>query len=161
MLSSSSISPPTRIFYRLDNWEDDSRRRRRLVVNPFGSSHPEAVLHSPAPPLSAPSPQPPPLAVDSGALNLRPQSEEQSRKEEEEFIAGTEERNMRKASVESSLQPPPTPSSASIPASPLILTEPGLAFGIASAHQDAFAFGQLEPSLNGEFDHHFSLFQSI
>ncbi|KAL3320339.1 hypothetical protein Ciccas_000979 [Cichlidogyrus casuarinus] len=26
-------------FFRLDSWEDDSRRRRRLVPNPIGSSH--------------------------------------------------------------------------------------------------------------------------
>ncbi|XP_055330476.1 neurobeachin-like [Paramacrobiotus metropolitanus] len=33
-------------FWRLDNWEDDCRRRRRLVPNPYGSNHPEAVLRS-------------------------------------------------------------------------------------------------------------------
>ncbi|KAF7257255.1 hypothetical protein EG68_05654, partial [Paragonimus skrjabini miyazakii] len=32
-------------FYRLDNWEDDSRRRRRLSPNPHGSTHPYAVLN--------------------------------------------------------------------------------------------------------------------
>ncbi|XP_059351407.1 neurobeachin-like isoform X3 [Daphnia carinata] len=31
-------------FWRLDAWEDDSRRRKRMVRNPFGSSHPEATL---------------------------------------------------------------------------------------------------------------------
>merc|ERR1719239_20664 len=31
-------------FWKLDVWEDDSRRRRRLVRNPLGSSHPEATL---------------------------------------------------------------------------------------------------------------------
>uniref|UniRef100_A0A0X3PXG3 Neurobeachin n=1 Tax=Schistocephalus solidus TaxID=70667 RepID=A0A0X3PXG3_SCHSO len=36
--------PPKPAFFRLDSWEDDSRRRRRLVLNPFGTSHPEAVL---------------------------------------------------------------------------------------------------------------------
>ncbi|BHF59417.1 protein kinase A binding [Sparganum proliferum] len=36
--------PPKPTFFRLDSWEDDSRRRRRLVLNPFGTSHPEAVL---------------------------------------------------------------------------------------------------------------------
>jgi hypothetical protein len=30
----------------LDNWEDDTRRRRRLVKNPNGSSHPGAILKS-------------------------------------------------------------------------------------------------------------------
>ncbi|XP_039468874.1 lipopolysaccharide-responsive and beige-like anchor protein isoform X3 [Oreochromis aureus] len=39
----SSISRP-RDFWRLDYWEDDSRRRRRCVRNPFGSSHSEATL---------------------------------------------------------------------------------------------------------------------
>ena len=28
----------------MDTWEDDTRRRRRLVHNPLGSSHPEATL---------------------------------------------------------------------------------------------------------------------
>lgn len=31
-------------FWRLDSWEDDSRRRRRMIKNPQGSSHPEATL---------------------------------------------------------------------------------------------------------------------
>ncbi|KAH9514227.1 hypothetical protein Btru_028430 [Bulinus truncatus] len=31
-------------FWKLDIWEDDSRRRRRMVRNPLGSSHPEATL---------------------------------------------------------------------------------------------------------------------
>ncbi|XP_059162921.1 neurobeachin-like isoform X4 [Physella acuta] len=31
-------------FWKLDIWEDDSRRRRRMVKNPLGSSHPEATL---------------------------------------------------------------------------------------------------------------------
>lgn len=35
-----------RIYWKLDNWEDDMRRRRRLVKNPTGSSHSEAVLKS-------------------------------------------------------------------------------------------------------------------
>uniref|UniRef100_A0A8C9V1S1 LPS-responsive vesicle trafficking, beach and anchor containing n=1 Tax=Scleropages formosus TaxID=113540 RepID=A0A8C9V1S1_SCLFO len=40
---SSALSRP-RHFWRLDSWEDDLRRRRRFVRNPFGSSHPEATL---------------------------------------------------------------------------------------------------------------------
>lgn len=31
-------------FWKLDVWEDDSRRRRRMVPNPRGSTHPEAAL---------------------------------------------------------------------------------------------------------------------
>ena len=31
-------------FYKIDTWEDNLRRRRRLVMNSLGSSHPEAVL---------------------------------------------------------------------------------------------------------------------
>ncbi|KAF4532521.1 hypothetical protein B566_EDAN010813 [Ephemera danica] len=31
-------------FWKLDVWEDDARRRKRLVHNPLGSSHPEATL---------------------------------------------------------------------------------------------------------------------
>ncbi|CAF0718488.1 unnamed protein product [Brachionus calyciflorus] len=33
-------------FWKLDNWEDDMRRRRRFVKNPNGTSHSEAVLKS-------------------------------------------------------------------------------------------------------------------
>jgi hypothetical protein len=33
-------------YWKLDSWEDDSRRRRRFVKNPNGSSHPEATLKS-------------------------------------------------------------------------------------------------------------------
>uniref|UniRef100_A0A8C5DJA5 LPS-responsive vesicle trafficking, beach and anchor containing n=1 Tax=Gouania willdenowi TaxID=441366 RepID=A0A8C5DJA5_GOUWI len=39
----SSGSRP-REFWRLDYWEDDLRRRRRFIRNPFGSSHSEATL---------------------------------------------------------------------------------------------------------------------
>lgn len=31
-------------FWKLDAWEDDARRRKRLVHNPRGSSHPQATL---------------------------------------------------------------------------------------------------------------------
>lgn len=31
-------------FWKLDAWEDDARRRKRLVLNPRGSSHPQATL---------------------------------------------------------------------------------------------------------------------
>ncbi|CAD5217413.1 unnamed protein product [Bursaphelenchus okinawaensis] len=31
-------------FWRLDPWEDDSRRRKRFVPNIFGTTHPEAVV---------------------------------------------------------------------------------------------------------------------
>jgi len=31
-------------FWRLDVWEDDSRRRRRFIKNPIGSTHPDAAL---------------------------------------------------------------------------------------------------------------------
>ncbi|XP_032419733.1 lipopolysaccharide-responsive and beige-like anchor protein isoform X1 [Xiphophorus hellerii] len=44
---SSSVSRP-REFWRLDYWEDDLRRRRRFVRNPFGSSHSEAALKAAA-----------------------------------------------------------------------------------------------------------------
>ncbi|XP_050926223.1 LOW QUALITY PROTEIN: lipopolysaccharide-responsive and beige-like anchor protein [Lates calcarifer] len=39
----SSKSRP-REFWRLDYWEDDLRRRRRFIRNPFGSTHSEATL---------------------------------------------------------------------------------------------------------------------
>ncbi|EUB57642.1 Neurobeachin [Echinococcus granulosus] len=128
--------PPIRIFYRLDTWEDDSRRRRRLVINPFGSSHPEATLHSSPPPVPAP---PPTLAIDSTALNLLPQSEQQQHQEEMTAGGGDTQRG----SVDS-LQPPSTPSAYS----PLTLTEASLAPGLVSTHQDVFTFGQLEPAAN-------------
>ena len=31
-------------FYKLDMWQDGSRRRMRFVKNEYGSSHPEATL---------------------------------------------------------------------------------------------------------------------
>jgi hypothetical protein len=34
------------IFWKLDAWEDDARRRKRLVQNPRGSAHLEATLES-------------------------------------------------------------------------------------------------------------------
>ncbi|KAM4585354.1 lipopolysaccharide-responsive and beige-like anchor protein isoform 3-T3 [Odontesthes bonariensis] len=43
----SSISRPKE-FWRLDCWEDDLRRRRRFIRNPFGSSHSEATLRAAA-----------------------------------------------------------------------------------------------------------------
>ncbi|XP_034543688.1 lipopolysaccharide-responsive and beige-like anchor protein isoform X2 [Notolabrus celidotus] len=43
----SSKSRP-REFWRLDYWEDDLRRRRRFIRNPFGSSHSEATLKAAA-----------------------------------------------------------------------------------------------------------------
>ena len=33
-----------RDFWKMDSWEDDSRRRRRLVKDAHGSTHPEATL---------------------------------------------------------------------------------------------------------------------
>ncbi|KAJ8403599.1 hypothetical protein AAFF_G00349250 [Aldrovandia affinis] len=43
----SALSRP-REFWRLDYWEDDLRRRRRFVRNPFGSTHSEATLKAAA-----------------------------------------------------------------------------------------------------------------
>ncbi|KAM9769828.1 lipopolysaccharide-responsive and beige-like anchor protein isoform 4-T4 [Menidia menidia] len=43
----SSTSRPKE-FWRLDCWEDDLRRRRRFIRNPFGSSHSEATLKAAA-----------------------------------------------------------------------------------------------------------------
>ena len=39
-----SPPPPASEFWKIDCWEDDSRRRKRFVRNPIGSSHPEATL---------------------------------------------------------------------------------------------------------------------
>uniref|UniRef100_A0A8C7CX12 LPS responsive beige-like anchor protein n=1 Tax=Oncorhynchus kisutch TaxID=8019 RepID=A0A8C7CX12_ONCKI len=44
---SSAFSRP-REFWRLDYWEDDLRRRRRFVRNPFGSTHSKATLKAAA-----------------------------------------------------------------------------------------------------------------
>ncbi|XP_031416111.1 lipopolysaccharide-responsive and beige-like anchor protein isoform X3 [Clupea harengus] len=44
---SSSASRP-RDFWRLDYWEDDLRRRRRFIRNPYGSTHSEATLKAAA-----------------------------------------------------------------------------------------------------------------
>ncbi|XP_042573043.1 lipopolysaccharide-responsive and beige-like anchor protein isoform X2 [Cyprinus carpio] len=43
----STYSRP-REFWRLDYWEDDLRRRRRFIRNPFGSTHSEATLKAAA-----------------------------------------------------------------------------------------------------------------
>ncbi|VDO10393.1 unnamed protein product [Rodentolepis nana] len=129
--------PPVRFFYRLDTWEDDSRQRRRLVLNPFGSSHPEAVLHSP-PPISLA--QPPSTAqtvtIDATALNFKSQSEPLQQQPSQDSETTEVE---RKSSVE--LQPPQTPLN---PNSPLVLTEPALTPGLVSLHQDSLAYGQLD-----------------
>ena len=34
------------VYWKLDSWEDDSRRRRRLMKNPYGSNHSEATLRA-------------------------------------------------------------------------------------------------------------------
>ncbi|VDQ10391.1 unnamed protein product, partial [Trichobilharzia regenti] len=33
-------------YYRLDGWEDDSRRHRRLIPNPHGTSYSSAVFYN-------------------------------------------------------------------------------------------------------------------
>ncbi|XP_041358388.1 neurobeachin-like isoform X2 [Gigantopelta aegis] len=38
------VNQMRREFWKLDVWEDDSRRRRRMVRNALGSAHPEATL---------------------------------------------------------------------------------------------------------------------
>ncbi|XP_073832382.1 A kinase anchor protein rugose isoform X3 [Musca autumnalis] len=40
--SSGSVQKQT--YWKLDAWEDDARRRKRMVQNPRGSSHPQATL---------------------------------------------------------------------------------------------------------------------
>ncbi|GFU03376.1 neurobeachin [Nephila pilipes] len=40
----NKVSIPQREYLKLDSWEDDARRRKRFVQNPYGSSHPEATL---------------------------------------------------------------------------------------------------------------------
>jgi neurobeachin len=40
------VSLPKQVFWKLDAWEDDARRRKRLVQNPRGNSHPEATLQA-------------------------------------------------------------------------------------------------------------------
>ncbi|KAM3171048.1 hypothetical protein ACTXT7_017385, partial [Hymenolepis weldensis] len=114
--------PPMRVFYRLDTWEDDSRRRRRLVINPFGSSHPAAVLHSPLPiSLAQPTNTAPTVTIDATALNLKSQSEplqQQPSQDLETAEVG------RKTSLEFHQQQPPQISLN--PTSPLVLKEPAL-----------------------------------
>ncbi len=42
------LASSMQLFWKLDNWEDDSRRRRRLIRNPSGTRHADAVLvHKP------------------------------------------------------------------------------------------------------------------
>ncbi|XP_055684443.1 neurobeachin isoform X18 [Lutzomyia longipalpis] len=40
----TSGTPTKSVFWKLDAWEDDARRRKRMVQNPRGSSHPQATL---------------------------------------------------------------------------------------------------------------------
>lgn len=40
----SKTNAAPREYLKLDSWEDDARRRKRFVQNPYGSSHPEATL---------------------------------------------------------------------------------------------------------------------
>ncbi|XP_077976450.1 neurobeachin-like isoform X2 [Styela clava] len=49
----------SREFWKLDSWEDDTRRRRRFVRNPYGSTHAEATLHK----------QPTPVVVSDAAVS--------------------------------------------------------------------------------------------
>lgn len=45
--SSSAIqNPPKQIYWKLDAWEDDARRRKRMIQNPRGSNHPQATLRA-------------------------------------------------------------------------------------------------------------------
>lgn len=44
--SSAIQNPPKQIFWKLDAWEDDARRRKRMIQNPRGSNHPQATLRS-------------------------------------------------------------------------------------------------------------------
>jgi hypothetical protein len=46
-------------FWRIDNWEDDSRRRKRFVPNPYGSVHSEASVYVQK------TPEPPPTDDES------------------------------------------------------------------------------------------------
>jgi len=34
------------VYWKLDSWEDDSRRRRRLMKNAHGTNHSEATLRA-------------------------------------------------------------------------------------------------------------------
>lgn len=43
---SKATNIPVPEFLKLDSWEDDARRRKRFVQNPYGSSHPEATLQA-------------------------------------------------------------------------------------------------------------------
>ncbi|XP_054709401.1 neurobeachin-like [Uloborus diversus] len=40
----NKLGPSLREYLKLDSWEDDARRRKRFIQNPYGSSHPEATL---------------------------------------------------------------------------------------------------------------------
>lgn len=42
----ASASTSRHEFWLLDTWEDDSRRRRRFVPNPYGSTHADAAYHT-------------------------------------------------------------------------------------------------------------------
>nr|CUU99163.1 hypothetical transcript [Hymenolepis microstoma] len=62
---SSAPQMDCKTFEKLYSWKNGSRQRRRLVLNPFGSSHAEALLHSP-PPISLAQP---PNTANTANLN--------------------------------------------------------------------------------------------
>ena len=67
-----------REFWLLDTWEDDSRRRRRFVPNPYGSTHTDSAYHTLVGPRASP-PEAQEGSIDStakaaaAALGLRQQ----------------------------------------------------------------------------------------
>ncbi|XP_052752766.1 neurobeachin [Galleria mellonella] len=52
-------------FWKLDSWEDDARRRRRLVPDARGSRHAAAALARDPAPLTPHAPPPPPQPLDA------------------------------------------------------------------------------------------------
>nr|CAB3264214.1 neurobeachin [Phallusia mammillata] len=81
----SNFNSCSREYWRLDPWEDDTRRRRRFVRNPYGSSHPEATLMTEKM-LNAVLDASDPGSMPRSPSNFNPQGADQAPPVEEEIM---------------------------------------------------------------------------
>ncbi|XP_028833968.1 lipopolysaccharide-responsive and beige-like anchor protein isoform X3 [Denticeps clupeoides] len=94
---SAEVSSRPWDFRRLDYWEDDLRRRRRFVRNPYGSTHGEATLKAAAESAPEDDPLRAPRSISSGSSPaLRGQSPdgEALLEGEEDALSALEEKDL-------------------------------------------------------------------